>query len=409
MSGLISRISERFRTEEMPLLKVGILSLAVNLSLVVLKVTLSVVTGSLAMKAEAVHSTVDIFASIAVITGLLISTRKSKKFPYGLYKVENLVSLVISLLLFVATYEIVSEALTGESVMVEYGGWVLGIVAVMILVPFLFSRYEKKMGLKYNSPSLIADASHFKTDVLSASVVFFAVLGQYFGIPLDKYAAGIVAVFIGLAGWSLLSNSMRVILDASVSQETLEDIRAVITAEPAVVSLKELTGRNSGRYIFVEAVVSLRLSDLEKAHFTCNRIEEKIRASVANVDRVLIHYEPSPKTVCRYAVALDDDKREISQHFGASPFFAILDISLKDNKEIHREIIANPCLEIDKGKGIKVAEVLLDHKTDKVIVAESLSHKGPGYALADAGVEVISVTGLSLDDFINRVTTGQEY
>ena len=241
-------------------------------------------------------------------------------------------------------------------------------------------------------------------DVLSASVVFCAVLGQYFGIPLDRYAAAIVAIFIGLAGWALLSSSMRVILDASVSQETLENIRTVITAEPAVVMLKELTGRNSGRYIFVEAVVSLRLSDLEKAHFTCNRVEEKIKASVANIDRVLIHYEPSSKTVCRYAIALAGDKRVISQHFGESPFFIIVDINLKDNKVIHQEIIANPYLELDKGRGIKIAEFLLDRKPDKVVVAESLSRKGPGYALADAGVEVINATDSLQDEFINRVT-----
>lgn len=404
MNGLLSGIKKRLSKEGEPLLKVGILSLVINLSLVALKIMLSVVTGSLAMRAEAVHSTVDVFASIAVITGLLISTRKTKQFPYGLYKVENLVSLVISLLLFLATYEIVSEAVTGKSVTAEYGGWVLGIVAALILVPFLFSRYEKRMGEKYNSPSLIADASHFKTDVLSASVVFFAVLGQYFGIPLDKYAAVIVAIFIGLAGWSLLSNSMRVFLDASVSQETLEDIRAVITSETAVVSLKELTGRNSGRYIFVEAVVSLRLSDLVKAHFTCNRIENKIKASVANVDRVLIHYEPSPKTVFRYVIALDGDKRGISQHFGESPFFSIVDIGLKDNKVINQEIIANPYLENDKGRGIKLAELILDRKPDIIVVAESLSHKGPGYAFADAGVEVIHTNESLQDEFINHVT-----
>jgi len=408
MTVLISRLKERFRSKEAPLLRVGIMSLAINLSLVAVKYTLSIVTGTLALRAEAIHSTVDVFASIAVVTGLLLSTRKSKKFPYGLYKVENLVSLIISLLLFVATYEIVSEAITGQNTGAEYGGWVLWVVGALVLVPFLFSRYEKRMGQKYNSPSLIADASHFKTDVLSASVVFFAVLGQYFGVPLDRYAAVIVAIFIGLAGWELLSGSMRVILDASVDHDTLTKIRAAIIAEPAVVSLKELTGRNSGRYIFVEAVVTLRPSELEKAHFTCNRIEENIRGSVANIDRVLIHYEPSTRTTQRYIIALAGDKGEISRHFGESPYFALVDIKTKTGKVRRWERIANPHLKLDRGKGIKVAELLLGYKPDVIVVAESLSHKGPGYAFADAGVEIVQTEGISPDEFVNSITARKD-
>jgi len=74
-----------------PIVRIGIYSLVVNLILVAAKLTLSFVTGSLALRADAIHSAVDVFASIALIIGLVISGRKSKNFPYGLYKIENLV------------------------------------------------------------------------------------------------------------------------------------------------------------------------------------------------------------------------------------------------------------------------------------------------------------------------------
>lgn len=77
------------------LVRVGIYSLCVNLFLVAIKFALSIITSSLALRADAFHSLVDVFASIALMLGLKISHRKSKAFPYGLYKVENLVSIII--------------------------------------------------------------------------------------------------------------------------------------------------------------------------------------------------------------------------------------------------------------------------------------------------------------------------
>lgn len=394
------------KAAEIHLLRVGIYSLLVNLALVGAKLTLSIIAGSLALRADAIHSLVDVFGSIALILGLFISGRKSKSFPYGLYKVENLVSVIISVLLFLTAYEIVREAITGEMVAVPYGGWVLGVVGALILVPFLFGRYEVSVGKKVNSPSLIADGSQFKADVLSSSVVFFALIGQRFGLPLDRIAAAVIALFIVRAGWGLLANSMRVLLDASIDQGTLEQVRLVIMAEPAVSGVQDVTGRNSGRYFFVEAVVTLRISDLERAHSVSERIEDRIRKTVPNVDRVLIHYEPQSKTQLRYAVALTSTQGKISQHFGESHYFALVDVDFKEKKVQRQEIVANPHLDLTKGKGIKVAEFLLSYKPDVIVARENLSGKGPGYAFAEAGVETIQTEAKSLDEFLDQLIRG---
>jgi cation diffusion facilitator family transporter len=389
-----------------PYLKVGIYSLLVNVILVAAKLTLSFITGSLALRADAIHSSVDIFGSIALIVGLVIANRKSSKFPYGLYKVENVVTVIISVLLFVTAFEIVSEATKGGAAEVPYSGWVLGVVGALIVVPYLFSRYETKVGDKYNSPSLIADGKQFRADVLSASIVFFALLAQYFGLPLDRIAAGIVALFIAYAGWGLLSGSMRVLLDASVDREALAQIRSIIEAEPAVGSVKNMTGRNSGRYIFVEATVTFRVSDLTKAHQISQRIESKIKETQCCVDRVLIHYEPEAKTQLRYAVPLSDSRGEISQHFGESPYFALVDVDTRINKVIRQEIVENPHLDLGKGKGIKVAQFLLAQKPDIVVTREDLTGKGPGYAFANAGVQAIRGEVQTLAELVEKLLAG---
>jgi len=403
---MLRKFKSESKTTATPLLKVGIYSLLVNLLLVVAKLVLSIIAGSLALRADSIHSLVDVFGSIALILGIAISGRKSKRFPYGLYKVENVVSVIISLLLFLTAYEIVQEAITSETVPIAYSGWVLGAVAALILVPFFFGRYEVSTGKKLNSPSLIADGSQFKADVLSSSVVFFALLGQRFGFPLDRIASGVIALFIVRAGWGLLSSGMRVLLDASIDQDTLEQIRSVVREDPTVSTVESVTGRNSGRYIFVEAIVMLRVYDLERAYLVGKRIEDKIRERVPNVDRVLIHYEPQSKTQLRYAVALSSPRGEISQHFGESPYFALIDIALKERRLQRQEIVANPHLDLTKGRGIKVAEFLLEHKPDVVVARENLSGKGPGYAFADAGTETMQTQATSLSQLLVQLLAG---
>jgi cation diffusion facilitator family transporter len=400
------RANRTVEIKSAPYLKVGIYSLAVNVALAGVKLVLSFLTGSLALRADAIHSSVDIFGSIALIIGLAIANRKSSRFPYGLYKVENVVTVIISVLLFVSVYEIIVEAVKRKTEAELLSSWVLGIVGALALVPYLFSAYEIKAGKKYNSPSLIADGKQFRADVLSASIVFFALLAQYFGVPLDRIAAGIVAVFIAYAGWGLLSSSMRVLLDASVDSETLYQIRSLIETEPAVISIKDVTGRNSGRYIFIEATVSLRVSDLTKAHQISQRIESKIKETRCCVDRVLIHYEPEARTRLRYAVPLSNSREAIGRHFGESPFFGLIDIDTRTNLVVKRETLANPHLRLEKGKGIKVAQFLLSHKPDVVITKEDLTGKGPGYAFADAGVQTLQTGASTLAELVEKLLAG---
>jgi cation diffusion facilitator family transporter len=369
-----------------PLTRIGFYSLAVNLGLAGAKLALSFITGSLALRADGIHSSVDVFGSAALILGLVISGRKSDKFPYGLYKVENVVAVVISLLLFVTACEIVSEAVRGGAEVLPLQGWVLAVVGALILVPFLFGRYEVKAGQRFNSPSLTADGRQFKADVLSSSIVFFALLGQRFGLPLDRIAAGVVAILIVRAGWDLLVGSMRVLLDASVDYQTLGRIRSLIEAEPLVGEVQHITGRNSGRYLFIEATVTMRTSDLERAHRVSQQIEHEIREAECCVDRVLIHYEPESKQWMRYAVPVADQQGTISEHFGESQYFALVDMDLQTGEVRRQQWLSNPHRELGKGKGIKVAQFLLEHKPDMVVAREDLSGCGPGYALRDVGV-----------------------
>jgi cation diffusion facilitator family transporter len=382
------------------ILRVAIFSLLVNSGLVAIKLAVSFFTGSLSIRADAVHSFIDIIGSGAVILGLVISGRKSKSFPYGLYKVENVVAIIISLLLFATAYEIVHEAIFAPSEIHEFSGGVLILVAALVPVPLLFGRYEAGMGRRFNSPSLIADGKHFRADVLSTVIVFFALLGQYLQVPLDRIAAMLVAVFIVKAGWDILVSGMRVLLDASIDHETLDRIRATIDGDPAVVEVKKIMGRNSGRYVFVEAEITLRTASLERAHHISQRIEREIAKKVPNVDHAVLHYEPRHAARIRYGIPLADTEGSISGHFGEAPYFAIVDIDIPARKVERTEVIANPHQQVVKGKGLSVAKYLITFKPDIIATREDLAGKGPGYVFADAGVETVRTDAKDLRSFI---------
>jgi len=384
------------------LLKVATCSLLVNAVLVAIKLILSSVTGSLGLKADAVHSFIDIFGSGALILGLIISRRKSSSFPYGMYKAENIVSIIISFLLFGTAYEIMHQAIFNPSEIHAFSGWILALTAALIPVPFLFGRYEVSMGKRYNSPSLVADGKNFKADVLSSTVVFFGLLGQYMEVPVDQVAAIIVAALIVRAGWGILVDGMRVLLDASIDTRTLETIRTAINNDPAVAEVIDVTGRNSGRYVFVEADITLRTSNLERAHQISKRIERLIAQAVANVDHIVIHYEPQHTKKIRYAVPLANHEGLISDHFGEAPYFALLDIDILKKKVERTEIIANPHQHVTKGKGLTVANFLVTFKPDIVASRENLAGKGPGYVFADGGIETEETDAHDLGTFIQQ-------
>ena len=86
--------------------KIGIYSVALNLLLVGIKGLLSFLSGSVALLADAIHSSSDVISSATVLVGIKISKRKSRNFPYGLYKVENFVSLLSSLFIFFVGYRV---------------------------------------------------------------------------------------------------------------------------------------------------------------------------------------------------------------------------------------------------------------------------------------------------------------
>jgi cation diffusion facilitator family transporter len=381
----------------------GWYSVAVNIVLIAINAGIAVASGSLAVQAEMVHNLVDLLTAIGVLVGLKLSSRKSKAFPYGLYKLENVITVVLAAMVFFTAYEIARDALFAPTHKATVDLWMLGGVVVATTIPLVFSYFELRAGRAANSPALIADAKEYRAHVFTTGTVFAALLAQWFDFPLDRVAALIIVVAITKTGWDLLVDGMRVLLDASLDPETILQIREIVTAEPAVAELKWVTGRNAGRFRFVETEVVLRVRELEKAGAVTRNIEARIRQAVPHVERVLIHAEPMERTHLRCAVPLTDLQGTISEHFGEAPHFALVKVRLADGAIEEQQVIENPYRDVEKAKGIQVAEWLIAQKTDVVLLRESLRGRGPVYVFGDAGVEIRETKATMLSAVIAEV------
>jgi len=272
--------------------KISLYSIIINTLLSIIKIIGGKLSGSAALMADGIHSLSDLAASMSVFVGIIISNKKSKTFPFGLYKVENLVALVSAFAIFIAGYEIAKDVFFGESMIIKNLPIALGVLAITALITYLYSRWEKKMAIELNSPSLLADAEHIKVDFYTALVVLVGVLGQYFGYPIiEKIAVAVVVYFIFHSGFDILKEAIKVLLDASIDNDTIEKVKSIVTKEPLVDNIKLITGRNSGSYIFLQLDLDVRTDSLKEAHILSHAIEDKIKKEMPFVEKVIIHLE----------------------------------------------------------------------------------------------------------------------
>lgn len=209
------------------------------------------------------------------------------------------------------------------------------------------------------------------------------------GYHLDKIATLIVVIFIVKTGFGILKDGVKVLLDASVDYETLSKTEKIILNTSQVVEIKKLTGRNSGRFKFIEANIVIKTHNLDKAHLIADKIENQIKQELSNIDHVLIHYEPMQKEEMIYVIPLTEEKNKISSHFGEAPWFMFVTFKTGERVAKQAEVMVNPFMNEEKGKGILAAEFLIKKGIDVVIVKKDFASKGPAYVFSDSNVEVV--------------------
>ena len=275
------------------------LSIASNAILILLKVAAGAITGSIAILTEAIHSSIDLVASlIAFFSVRQADVPADADHPYGHEKVENLASAIEGALILLGAAIIIFEAtrrlVTGAEV--ESLGVGMAVVGFSVVANLGISTYLYRRAAVLESPALEADAAHLRTDAFtSLGVLAGLVLVEVTGVvALDSVVALLVAVAIVVAGIRILTRSSRVLVDEAPPPEELDRIESAIASAraPEVVGYHKLRARRAGSRRHIDLHLQFASgTTLERAHSLAHQVRAAIEAEFPTAD-VLIHVEP---------------------------------------------------------------------------------------------------------------------
>jgi cation diffusion facilitator family transporter len=295
--------------------KAAAFSIASNTALILLKITAGVITGSVSLIEEAIHSLMDLAAAIIAFFSVRVSDQPAdKKHQFGHGKAENISGVVEGILILVAAALIMKEAIeklsTGVNLeVVEVG---IGVMAVAIVVNTLVCRYLYKVSKATDSLALEADAAPLSTDVLTmGGVLTGLIVVKITGLEiLDPIIAILVALLIVKAAIDIIRKSYGGLMDVSLPEPELKAIeKCLMEHNNRIVEFHRLRTRKAGsqRQIDVHLVIP-RAARVEDAHQLCDHLEKHIEERLHNTE-VNIHVEPCTSTCngCRVICELRQD------------------------------------------------------------------------------------------------------
>ena len=289
---------------ERELTVVTLIGSAGNLALLVFKFVAGIVGRSSAMMADAVHSLSDFITDLIVLVFVRIGAKpQDASHDYGHGKFETLATLFVSLALVGAAIGIIVSGsvkfarwLQGEDLEMP-GALALWAALLSIVVKEILYRYTAARGKALESPAVVANAWHHRSDALSSVGAALGIggalaLGGRWAV-LDPLASIVVGAMLVKVAWDLLKSSTGELTDMSLPEETEREIEDIISSFPEVSEPHNLRTRRIGNRIAIEAHVRLDGEmPLTDAHGVVSEIEKKIRERFGSSTLVTIHMEP---------------------------------------------------------------------------------------------------------------------
>ena len=280
------------------------LSITSNALIIILKFIAGVISGSISIISEAIHSFSDFLASVLTFFAVMRSSEPAdKEHPFGHGKYEDMSGFIEGGLIIAAAFYIVYEALkkmffgNGFEVDASLG---IGVMLFAVIANILVSSYLFHVAKKSNSISLFADGEHLRTDVYSSlGVMLGLILIKITGINiLDPIIAILVALFILKTGFSISKETLYNLLDGSLPSEDLTEIEEIINNYKTCLGFSSVKGRRSGPAKDIEITLLFpKDMTIEKCHSICDEIEDLIRNKLGSCT-IIIHAEPENCPKC---------------------------------------------------------------------------------------------------------------
>lgn len=276
----------------------------VNIILTVFKIFAGVLGRSTAMIADGIHSLSDLLSDIVVIVFVKISAKgRDKDHDYGHGKFETFATLIISLMLIVVAANLMSGGINKIRLILDGGevgspGMIAlwAAVASIVLKEVLY-RYTIIQGKALNSPMMIANAWHHRSDAFSSVGSLLGIAGAIFlgdkFVILDPITGCVISIFILVMAVKMSVPAIKELLDVSLPDDVEEKIEATAKSVKGVVDLHELKTRREGPGIIMEGHLVLDSDiSLKEAHNISKKVEESLRKEFGPETQISLHLEP---------------------------------------------------------------------------------------------------------------------
>jgi cation diffusion facilitator family transporter len=282
-------------------LRAASVSIGINIALLLSKIIAAIITGSVGLLAEAIHSSFDLIASVLAFIGIKKAEEPDDlNHHYGHEKFENLSSLLQALIITGTSFIVMWEAYHKFKNPTPVENSMIGIILMAVTIPitYLTARYLSKIAkAEGGSQALEADSSHFTTDVLGSIAVLLGLLmvkfGMGWGDALAAFIVGLIMLYISI---ELGIHSFYVFMDFSPDKSKIAKIKRVLDSsrkKKMIMSYHKLKARMAGSKILLEFHILVpKKLDIATAHQISADIKRAIKKAVPEVKEATIHIEP---------------------------------------------------------------------------------------------------------------------
>jgi cation diffusion facilitator family transporter len=367
--------------------------------------------GSPALTADAVHSLADTLAIFASWIGLKLAERPpTKRFPFGFYRAETLATLLVSaLILFAGVHMLVESAkgLAGQASGLHHSVDVLIVALLSAVISYGVYIWEKRVGTRLGSQSLLANADESRIDILTSLAVFTGAGASYLGIStVEMIVTALISVFIIWLGFKHGRVALYSLLDASLDPDLERRVIEAAGEIPGVMRVAEVQLRQAGMFRFGIARIQLRKSvDITRGHDIAHRVVRAVRSAIPRIESLTVHLEPFFPKELRILVPVDGNttNARLSDHFGRASFFALAKLSGKSVVKL--DFIENVAREKQARAGLAaIKHIFQKNRVDVVLTREigEISY----HALRDYYVEVYGAQDAPLEQVLKQFASG---
>ncbi|NDJ53155.1 MAG: cation-efflux pump [Chloroflexi bacterium] len=283
--------SEKYRVVQ----RVLIGTLVANFVVAASKLGVGVLTSSLAMVADGIHSLFDGLSNvIGLVSSRLAAQPPDEDHPYGHRRIETFASLLIGGLLLLTAWEIVQSSIARlvQDARPEIGPLNFIVMGVSLLISLVVSSYEGHMGQRLNSELLLADAEHTRSDVWVSSTVILGLIAVALGLNwMDVVAALIVVGMIGLAAWRIVTRSAAILVDRVALDA--QQVATTVNQVAGVEGVSRIRSRGPTDDIHLDVDVHLPSAmTTEQSSAIAKEIRSRLRGKFSGLQDIQVHIVP---------------------------------------------------------------------------------------------------------------------